>query len=240
MKFFRDLVWVLPISTKKFEDRRNSIKNTWGKRLPVTFYSDHQENNCIEVSKRDDYSSAVEKTLNVVRILQSQKEKKVQRIMKSRWIFFVDDDTWINPDNLKKKLKTLDKQNVYGELHDYTIQAANGNYAVDQVLSLIPNLNWGLHGGAGFLIAPENLMKLNVEKYPNIEIQNGDVAFSILTHLAGLQMVNLDGLNWNNREFYGGAKVIHNEITFHYVKPLVMENYWKELSPKFKLNHFRN
>jgi hypothetical protein len=225
------LVWILPISTYKHSERRNAIQETWGKSLPVTFYSDHSDEYSIRASEFDDYASAVDKTLNIISILQTQKNSIIKNIMSSKWLFFVDDDTFVNSKKLCNVIQELDRTKIYGELHDYRIQEENGNLNLRDIRQSIPSLEWGLHGGAGILITPRTLKKIRLAKWKNYKVQNGDVAFSVLAFFSGISMVTLKGLNWNNPEYYkkfGVMKRVDEEITFHYVDFESMNKLWFE------------
>ena len=233
MRFWGKSVWVLPITTLKFAERRAAIEGTWGSILPHTYYSDHQDSLTIKVSEDNTYKSVVEKTINIIRILQIQDSEISKRIMRSKWLMFVDDDTFINPKNIKAVLKNLDESATYGELHDYRIQDENGNPGVLEILEKYPTLTHGFHGGAGILITPENLKRINLNLWTAPKIFHGDVAFTLLLWLSGIEMKTLLGLNWNSPSYYGDGFNPNGHITFHYMDVEAMKRTWNLFkSPK--------
>ena len=227
MRFWRKSVWGLPITTLKFSERRSVIEQTWGSKLAHTYYSDHQDALSIKVSDDDTYKSAVEKTLNIIRTLQLQATPIAKEIMNAKWLMFVDDDTFINPRNLMTSIKNLDDSIVYGELHDYTIQEENGNLGVLDILEKYPALTQGFHGGAGILITPKTLKRINMDLWPSPNIKHGDVGFTLLLHLSRIKMKSLRGLNWNAPAYYGDGFDPNDHITFHYMNAELMKDAWQ-------------
>jgi len=213
---------VYVITTKKNWLRRIAINLTWGHRLKPTFYSDHSRRNVIKVSKSQEYSSGVEKQMNMLYFL------KTSHLVESHssgetWFLFVDDDTFLNWRKVKSVLVNLNPDFIYSELHDYEVQKKNGNYRIFSTRKNYPKLTHGMHGGAGIFISKRVLDALNFIEF-NIEgVENGDVAFSILAHQNNISLCELKGLNWNNPKFYGHTNIeMDEQISYHYVMPAMM------------------
>lgn len=213
---------VYVITTRKNWLRRFAINLTWGRLLKPTFYSDHSRRNIIKVSSSDEYSSGVEKQMNMLQLLKTRDQVDSPKIGES-WFLFVDDDTFLNWRNVKCVLEHLHPDSIYSELHDYEVQKINGNSRILSTRRNYPKLTHGMHGGAGIFISKRVLDALDFVEIKLQGVENGDVAFSILAHQNNINMSELKGLNWNNPKFYGHTdNQIDEQISYHYVLPAMM------------------
>ena len=213
---------VYVITTKKNWLRRIAISLTWGHRLNPTFYSDHSSRNVIKVSNSNEYSSGVEKQMNILRLLNSSHRVNSPGVGES-WFLFIDDDTFLNWREVKSVLGNLNPNSIYSELHDYEIQEKNGNNRILSTRKNYPKLNHGMHGGAGIFISKRALDVLSFIEINLEGVENGDVAFSILAHENNISLCGLEGLNWNNPKFYGHTiNQMKEQISYHYVMPAMM------------------
>jgi len=218
----KDELNVYVITTKGNWLRRIAINLTWGHRLKPIFYSDHSRRNVIKVSNSNDYSSGVEKQMNMLHLLKTS-HRVDSPDMGEFWYLFVDDDTFLNWRKIKGALGNLNPDFIYSELHDYEIQKENGNSRILSTRRNYPKLTHGMHGGAGILISKQALDALNFIEIDLEGVENGDVAFSILAHENNISLCELKGLNWNNPKFYGHTNdQIDEQISYHYVMPAMM------------------
>ena len=218
----KDELNVYVITTKKNWLRRIAINLTWGHRLKPTFYSDHSRRNVIKVSNSNEYSSGVEKQMNILHLLKTSHRINSPDKGES-WFLFVDDDTFLNWRKVNSVLGNLNPNSIYSELHDYDVQEKNGNHRILSTRRNYPKLIHGMHGGAGILISKRTLDALNFIEINLEGVENGDVAFSILAHKNDISLCGLKGLNWNNPKFYGHTiEQMEEQISYHYVMPAMM------------------
>lgn len=213
---------VYVITTRKNWLRRLAISLTWGRLLKPTFYSDHSRRNVIKVSSSDEYSSGVEKQMNMLHLLKTTHQVDCPKLGET-WFLFVDDDTFLNWRKVKSVLVNLNPDFIYSELHDYEVQKKNGNYRIFSTRRNYPELTHGMHGGAGIFISKRVLDALNFIEIDLEGVENGDVAFSILAYQNNISLCELKGLNWNNPKFYGHTNIeMDEQISYHYVMPAMM------------------
>jgi hypothetical protein len=187
----------LVIHTKKQEDRYETILNTWGRDVDFLFYSDHEDlkKNIIKVSDNNTYSSGQEKQINIINNLPEDK-------LNYDWYVFVDNDSFINTFKIKDFIKTLNTNNVYGELCNCWPVNKNLYYAL---------------GGAGIFISNENLKKIKGHLTHNPVIW-GDVSLGINLDRLGIKMVNSELLHSQLPKHYEiKDNEVKNHISFHYV-----------------------
>jgi len=174
-----------------------NIKETWGKDVDCLFYSDHEEieKNIIKVSDRKDYHSCELKHVNVIQYVSNN-------IKDYEWLFFCDDDTFVNTKKLENLLDTFDKNSVHGSvIHSWPEDFSLGYCS----------------GGAGYLIHSKLLEKIS----KNIRLLNtgySDVTLGLCLREQNIPVFDYELFRCGPPSFYGYQDdVIKNHITFHYI-----------------------
>lgn len=203
-------------TTKKHIDRIENISKTWAEKIDTVFYSDHQdpENNVIKVSNRDDYASGEEKQINVLNRLSDLTDGDDNNLLDVYdWVFFVDDDTFVNVENLEKHIDSFDEDKVYGSIFDSVKDSENPMY-VNKVIPLEAKFP---SGGAGFLVSASVIK--GIKDFSNYHTVCGDVSAGLNFHFNQVEQVDSKLFNSQNPEFYGHSEdEIKEMISYHYIK----------------------
>lgn len=203
-------------TTKKHIDRIENITKTWAEKIDTVFYSDHQDpgNNVIKVSNRDDYASGEEKQINILNRLSDLTDGDDNNLLDVYdWVFFVDDDTFINVENLEKYLDSFDEDKVYGSIFDSVKDSENPMY-VNKVIPLEAKFP---SGGAGFLVSTSVIK--DIKDFSNYHTICGDVSAGLNFHFNQVEQVDSKLFNSQNPEFYGHSEdEIKEMISYHYIK----------------------
>jgi hypothetical protein len=203
-------------TTKKHTDRIDNISKTWAEKIDTVFYSDHSDpkNNVIKVSNRDDYASGEEKQINVLNKLSELTDGDDNSLLDLYdWVFFVDDDTFVNVENLESNIDSFDEDNVYGSIFDSTKDAENPMY-VNKIIPLDAKFP---SGGAGFLVSTKIIKGIGT--FSNYHTICGDVSAGLNFYFNQVEQVNSDLFNSQNPEFYGHSdEEISGMISYHYIK----------------------
>lgn len=181
-----------------YRARHTAIKMTWGSKVDCLFYADYEDlaNGVIKVSDRSDYASNEEKHVQAI--------KYVANNYNHDWVFFCDDDTFVNTDKLSKLANNWSPENVHGSL-------ITGCWPHDRSLPYCS-------GGAGYLIH-KNLLKIVA---PNIAVKHTDYSDVTLgLCLRDLKIICQDHSLFKSQPpaFYGITPDKWSEyISFHYIK----------------------
>jgi len=203
-------------TTKKHTDRIKIIWQTWADDVDTVFYSDHDdpEMNVIKVSNRDDYASGEEKQINVLNHLKNLTDGEDKNLLDVYdWVFFVDDDTFVNVENLDIFIQNIDKTKVYGSIFNSQKDSENPMY----VNNIIPLDSKFPSGGAGFLVSTDTIK--DIEEFKNYQTVCGDVSAGLNFHFNRVEQVDSPLFNSQNPEFYSHTKTqIDKMISYHYIK----------------------
>lgn len=214
---------------KYLNTRAASIKNSWGRKENITFLSDKNGNNN-DIISFDNLSSNYSELWN--RYYEFIKDVDI----KEDWIFFADDDTYVNIQNLQNLISTLDKNDCLyiGKellLSERATDSQNRytGFPLDTLIgegAFLP-LNYA-SGGAGFLISKNAFDKLKKHllqsNFP-ARSYNTDVAFGIWMRNCNIKIINNDLFNTTNPSvLHHSKKQICNSITYHYVHDKMMED----------------
>lgn len=209
-------VIVFVLTTQNYPQRINNIIETWGNDIDTVFYSDHEDNikNIIKVSNRKDYVGAEEKQINVLNnIKYYTNDEDIPLVNLYDWFFFVDDDTFVNTTILKKYVKNLSKENVYGQMFCYEKDYDNPAYSN----GIVPKSAKFPSGGAGFLVSSTVLK--GIETFINYMTGNGDVSAGLNFHFNNVNQVHLNLMNSQTPEVLNhDVKKIKEQISYHFIR----------------------
>jgi len=204
------------LSTKNLLERIENIQHTWGEDIDTVFYSDHEdsENNVIKVSNRSDYYSAPLKQVAILNYLKHlTNEDDISLLDEYDWIFFVDDDTFVNTKKLNEFVQDIDENKVYGSIITSENDSVNPMY-VNKVIELDVQYP---QGGAGFLVSSKTIKKIG--EFKEYNVYHSDVIAGLNFHNNGIEYVNVPTLNRQNLEEHGHSKdMVKDMITYHNIK----------------------
>lgn len=180
------------ITTQHLPDRVDTVLSTWGKNVTdIVFYSDHEDVNkkIIKTTtsvNTGQYDSCPEKLYNRL--------KQIKQNNTYDWYIFVDDDTFVNVNNLYSFLKTAKKEENYGS-----------------------PANWGHpQGGAGFILSSVILDKIFLKNFADYESTRfSDEFIGFIFQDNNLTWTWIDGMYHNATLSPGLNK---SAITLHPVK----------------------
>lgn len=188
--------------------RRDYIKSTWGAGARLIFCADYSADDVVAFTTRNDHASAEIKHIGMIQYyLQSRSQ--------SDWVFFCDDDTFVNSTKLIRDLPKFDKSAVHGQ-----------------------GINcWGadisLHypsGGAGYLVHRETIFKVAKCLDP-LPTGFSDVTFGIAMRAAGIRMQHSELFKSQPPAFYNiPEEHVPSYYSFHYIKTEEQMTHLWELS----------
>lgn len=189
------------LSSEACKNRITVIKETWGKYFSnIVFYADFEE--IPNVVKCTNISTAVgneEKILNRI--------KQIKNNNTYTWYFFVDDDTFINANNLLTFIKNADLNKTYGRVIG----------------------GWGIsyyQGGGGSLISGHLIDKIRPETLHSHGSTFSDVLFGQILNNNNLELVHVDEFYDRSPQSYNlNQEQIKNAITFHQVANTMLDLY---------------
>lgn len=203
-------------TTKKYESRVDAIFNTWLKEVEdYIFYSEHEDldKNIIKVCDDGSYGGLEIKGLNFFNLLSSIQTNSGENILDFYdWIFFVDDDTFVNVNMLNEFVKTADENSAYGEIFTYETHPSNPMFFVP---TFDKKTKW-YSGGAGLLISTRALKK--VDYFENYNTRHDDVSIGINLSKSGIEFVDSNLFKSQPPEFWGDDdNEVLNKITYHHI-----------------------
>ena len=137
------------------------VEKTWAKHIDHLYFSDYEDENydMIKTTDKVTYFGAGEKGINFLNLVKDigRDDKKILDLYD--WIFYVDDDTFVNVNNLIKFVKTADNTKVYGSIFDSEKDSDNPVYE----RNIISKESRFPSGGAGILIGSNVFRK--IEKF---------------------------------------------------------------------------
>lgn len=215
------------------DTRVKSIKNTWGKNVNIKYLSDTplEEKNIIGYNTQKNYNGIYDKYYNFF---------KKNDFTKFDYYFFVDDDTFVNLNNLSKLyLPSKNEAFFTGRLLCLNENGTDlwGNQTGTNVKQIYgENVQLPLYytsGGSGFIISQNGC--LLIQNYLN-KVNNppkcifGDVSVGFWCRNSGVKLIPNDNFWWDTHEkllsnswekYYTDI----NSITYHYVNEQMMPIY---------------
>lgn len=182
------------ITSEKYEDRRNRIRNTWGKKIDYLFVSDHEDHDTIKITEENNYQSAEIKSIKI-------KNEMPDRYLDNDYFFFCDDDTFLNADLLKAELSSFKKNCIYGHIMNCWPPDTSLNF---------------LSGGSGYLISKEVLIPIMGE-IPILNSGANDVTLGFFFREKKIKIAHDDRFNPFTPESMKKNEVKKN-FTFHYIQ----------------------
>lgn len=212
-------IFCLIQSSAKCLDRINRVKNTWAKDIPHLFYSDHEDiqQNIIKVSDCSDYICTDEKNVGVINLIRENYNNIIDLY---DWIFFCDDDTFVDVKLLHEQVEYFNKLCVYGNMLSYETGPNNPIYQRSNIpISLIYP-----QGGSGYLVS--TFLLKNCGKFTLFKTNYADVDVGLNLHYKKIQKIHCSLLNSEPPEFYKhDVKSILESITYHHIYTDEQMNY---------------
>lgn len=211
---------------KYLHTRTQSVKNTWGKNQNIVFLSDK--------NGKDNIVSFDNLPTNYSELWQRYYQYIKNNDCYEDWIFFADDDTYVNIENLNKIIINLSKDiDLYLGKELFLSERATdkeGNYTgfpLNTVKGEGANLPLSyVSGGAGFLISKNTYKKLqnHLCNTQNIaQAYNTDVTFGFWIKNCKINVTNSDLFNTTNPQVLHHSKEkMKQAITYHYVNEKMM------------------
>ena len=228
-------------TSHKHTERVDNCVNTWLSTLDFVCLTDKLTGKYPEISgsKKDDYHSNEEKTVNFINLVRT-----TDQFDKYDWLVFIDDDAILNIPLFESIVSHLDKTKVYG----YSMK---GSYTKE------PEIDYP-SGGCGYFISPElinNCGEMKIQEYGyedvclgkwlqdnKIKITNKYMVGSLLCQL------NLNGwfpfqkhFNdlWKEGDSYVAKMIstyteedvtfLHKHVTHHYIRHKSFMDYLHKL-----------
>jgi hypothetical protein len=138
-------------------ERRFNIENTWGQDIDHIYFSDHEEHNIIKVTDETEYTFGELKQVNIINVMPDY------YLDNYKWIFFADDDTFLNTKLFYSKLDEFPTDKITGYIYS--------------CWPVMPDLKY-LSGGAGFLMTTEMLKSMK-GKVKYLKTGFGDVTLGL-------------------------------------------------------------
>jgi hypothetical protein len=202
-------VFIMCMTTESYKERQSFILDTWFKDCEMMFYSDHEDENTYKVCEESDYLSGV---IKQTKILKDIKENKVfyknKNVADYKWIFFVDDDTFVNTEYLNSFCKTINEDSVYGYIYDLEDPIHWFGWENPIVVA----------GGPGILISTKLIKKIEDFSYPEGS-RHGDVSATLIFRKHNFNLIhNTKFHNYQPDTYENEDRDVKNNISYHYMK----------------------
>jgi hypothetical protein len=179
----------------------------------------------IKTTNKTSYYGVGEKGINFLNMVKDIELNGEKILDLYDWIFYVDDDTFVNVPNLNKFAKTADNTKVYGYIFDSEKNSDNPMYerGIISKESKFPS------GGAGVLIGSEVFRKIDdFELFVVPQFGHDDVDMGLNFDKNGIEQVNCELFNSQNPEFHKHNKTkVKKSITYHHVVGELMEELYE-------------
>jgi hypothetical protein len=182
---------------------------TWGQDVDYVFISDHEDpsKKIMKFSNNPNYDSGQEKQIKSANYFSTID-------LDYDFVFFCDNDCFVNTRKLSEFVQTCDTNCVWGELC--------------KCWKPEPTLNYTL-GGSGILLSKSIMKQIN-GKLKEHHIQYGDVSLGLNLRDMGIEMRHYDFFKSQPHTFYNlSLDDVKNYITFHYIKDFQTMNQYYEL-----------
>jgi len=209
------------------ESRIPVLEETWTKHIDYLYFSDYEDTryDMIKTTNNSTYVGAGEKGINFLNMLKDIECDDGKILDVYDWIFYVDDDTYVNVHNLVEFAKTADKFKVYGYIFDSEKNPDNPMYE----RKIISRESRFPSGGAGVLIGSKALKKIpKFELFVVPSFGHDDVDMGLNFEMNNIEQIDPDLFNSQNPEFHNhGEEEIKKSITYHHVDNDLMRSLYK-------------
>jgi len=203
------------------------LEKTWAKNIDHLYFSDYEdeEYDMIKTTDNTTYVGAGEKGINFLNLIKDIEYNNEKVIDIYDWFFYVDDDTFVNIDNLKNFVKTADKNKVYGYIFDSEKNPDNPMYQ----RNIISKISKFPSGGAGVLISSEVIKRVsNFEFFVVPSFGHDDVDMGLNFDMYKIEQVNSNLFNSQTPEFHCHNETqIKESITYHHVDSDLMQRLYE-------------
>ena len=206
------------------ETRIPSLENTWTKHIDYLYFSDYEDKkyDMIKTTNNTDYYGAGEKGINFLNMVKDIEYEGAKILDLYDWIFYVDDDTFVNVPNLLKFAETADNNKVYGYIFNSKKNSDNPMYE----RGIIPKSSKFPSGGAGVLISSKVFRAIREFKFFVVpQFGHDDVDMGLNFEQYGVEQINCDLFNSQDPEFHRHDEdSIKKSITYHHVDSNLMRS----------------
>jgi hypothetical protein len=200
-------------SCEKYESRIDAIRSTWLKDNDnYIVFSDHENESkkIIKVTDKKEYVELEDKTIAIFNYLKSNKILR----NKYRWIFFCDDDTYVNLNSLRQIIKENNKsiKQAFGFVWDCFKDKEN---YLCNTLDFDKSTRW-FDGGAGILFSSKDLDNLNIQKH---NTPFDDLSLSLNFKNSGINLIHDKRFHFHagidNKSLFNEKNKLSEQISFH-------------------------
>lgn len=209
------------------ETRIPVIEKTWAKHIDHLYFSDYvdEEYDMIKTTDKMSYYGVGEKGINFLNMVKDVELKEQKILDVYDWIFYVDDDTFVNVMNLEKFVNKADNTKVYGYIFDSEKNPDNPVYERD----IISKDERFPSGGAGVLIGSEVFRKIDTFEFFIVpQYGHDDVDMGLNFGKYDVEQVNSELFNSQTPKFHKHNKTkIKKSITYHHVDSELMNSLYE-------------
>jgi len=200
-------------SCEKYESRIDALRSTWLKdKNNYIVCSDHENKlkNIIKVTDKKEYVELEDKTIGIFNYLKSNKILT----NKYRWIFFCDDDTYVNLNSLRQIIKENNRsiKQAFGFVWDCFKDKEN---YLCNTLDFDKSTRW-FDGGAGILFSSKDLDNLNIQKH---NTPFDDLSLSLNFKNSGINLIHDKRFHFHagidNKSLFNEKNKLSEQISFH-------------------------
>lgn len=197
--------------------RIDTLEKTWAKDCDHLYFSDYEDEkyDMIKTTSNTTYYGVGEKGINFLNTVKDIESSEGKILDIYDWIFYVDDDTFVNVDNLREFVKTADNNKVYGSIFDSVKDNDNPMYQRNVIskTSKFPS------GGAGVLIGSKVFRKISkFDLFTVPTFGHDDVDMGLNFDMYGIEQVDSKSFNSQAPKHYGHSdEDIKKSVTYHYM-----------------------
>lgn len=193
------------ITTQNYrENRLSKVMETWGKDVDdLIIVTDEYGQFCgkelVKACNDSSYESNPYKNVFAIKYMHQQRPD-------SDWFLILDDDTYLNYNNLLEKLSSLSTEEI--QVNGFMNQ---GSYPP------MPELSYA-SGGAGYFFNRKTLEKLKDMQYSDNFCRFADVCIGAYCKSVGIHVVHHEEFHPREPSYYGFEdEQIKRAVSFHYI-----------------------
>lgn len=195
--------------------RIDTLEKTWAKDCDHLYFSDYEDEkyDMIKTTSNTTYYGVGEKGINFLNLVKDIESSEGKILDIYDWIFYVDDDTFVNVNNLQEFVKTADNNKVYGYI--FQCPRNQGNPVFDR--KIISKTSKFPSGGAGVLIGSKVFRKISkFDLFTVPSLGHDDVDMGLNFDMYGIEQVDSNLFNSQAPTVYNhDDEDIKKSVTYH-------------------------